>query len=75
MNVRKILGRYGVTDPHVEGSLGRALAGIPGLCDWLNPEFETPGSHEDWHHGSPCPYAEVIPAYLRGEPDPRRRNS
>lgn len=47
-------------------------AELAALCDWLNPAFETPGSHEAWHHGSPCPYAEVIPAYLRGEPDPRR---
>lgn len=49
------------------------VALIPTLCDWGNPNFDTPGSHEDWHHGSPCPYKEVVPAFLRGDPDPRRR--
>lgn len=50
------------------------IRGIATLCDWSNPAFDTRGtSHAEFHHGSPCPYEEVVPAFLRGEPDPRRR--
>jgi hypothetical protein len=47
---------------------------IEQLCDWLNPAFDTHYiTHEGFHFGSPCPYQEVVPAMLRGESDPRRK--
>lgn len=47
-------------------------AELTSLCDWRNPAFETPGTHEDYHYGSPCPYEDVVLSLLAGLPDPRR---
>lgn len=53
------------------GPVENVIQEIAGMCDWSNPNLPTPGSHRAWHSGSPCPYEQVVPALLRGEPDPR----
>lgn len=55
--------------------LDAAASAVATWCDWSNPDIDTPGSHEQWHFGFPCPYETVVPALLRGEPDPRRVRS
>lgn len=59
-------------DDRLEQEREVLIARIVAMCDWSNPDLDTPGTHQDWHYGGPCPYEQVIPALLRGERDPRR---
>jgi hypothetical protein len=61
---------FGQPTPSLD--LAQVIDQVASMCDWSNPDLDTPGTHEAWHYGCPCPYEAVVPALLRGEPDPRR---